>query len=64
RFNWNAGLATDPFHPGTLYLGSQFLHKSTDRGETWTTISPDLTTDNPDWQHGTQSGGLTPDSTG
>ena len=63
RFNWNAGLATDPFHPGTLYLGSQFLHKSTDRGETWTLISPDLTTDNPEWQKQDESGGLTPDVT-
>ena len=64
RFNWNAGLATDPFHPGTVYSGSQFLHKSTDRGETWTTISPDLTTNNPAWQKADQSGGLTPDSSG
>jgi photosystem II stability/assembly factor-like uncharacterized protein len=61
RFNWNAGFATDPLDPGTIYLGSQFLHKSTDRGETWTTLSPDLTTNNPDWQHQDQSGGLTPD---
>ena len=36
--------------PATIYYGSQFVHKSTDRGETWTTISPDLTTDNPEWQ--------------
>ncbi|HYO15732.1 MAG TPA: hypothetical protein VE685_21245 [Thermoanaerobaculia bacterium] len=63
RFNWNAGLAMDPFAPGTLYYGSQFLHKSTDRGETWTIISPDLTTDNPEWQKQDTSGGLTPDVT-
>ena len=30
--------------PARSTCGSQFLHKSTDRGETWTTISPDLTT--------------------
>ena len=64
RFNWNAGLATDPFKPGTIYLGSQFLHKSTDRGESWTTISPDLTSNNPEWQKQDESGGLTPDVTG
>jgi photosystem II stability/assembly factor-like uncharacterized protein len=64
RFNWNAALATDPFHPGTLYLGSQFLHKSTDRGETWTIVSPDLTTNNPEWQKNDESGGLTPDVSG
>jgi photosystem II stability/assembly factor-like uncharacterized protein len=64
RYNWNAGLATDPFRPGTVYLGSQFLHKTTDRGETWITISPDLTSNNPDWQKQDESGGLTPDVTG
>jgi photosystem II stability/assembly factor-like uncharacterized protein len=64
RYNWNAGLATDPFRPGTLYLGSQFLHKTADRGETWTTISPDLTSNNPDWQKQDESGGLTPDVSG
>jgi photosystem II stability/assembly factor-like uncharacterized protein len=64
RCNWNAGLATDPFTPGTVYFGSQFLHKSTDRGETWTTISPDLTTNNPEWQKAEESGGLTPDASG
>ncbi len=64
RLNWNAGLATDPHTPGTVYLGSQFLHKSTDRGETWTAISPDLTTNNPERQKQDESGGLTLDATG
>ncbi|HSG40871.1 MAG TPA: hypothetical protein VLE27_14630 [Thermoanaerobaculia bacterium] len=64
RFNWNAGIATDPFKPGTIYVGSQFLHKSTDRGETWTTISPDLTSNNPEWQRQDETGGLTPDASG
>jgi len=63
RFNWNAGLAVDPFEPGTIYYGSQYLHKSTDRGDSWTIISPDLTSDNPEWQKQAQSGGLTPDVT-
>jgi hypothetical protein len=63
RFNWNAALAIDPFTPGTVYLGSQYVHKSTDQGETWTVISPDLTTDNPEWQKQSASGGLTPDVT-
>jgi len=61
RFNFVTGIALDPFAPGTLYLGSQLVHKSTDRGDTWTAISPDLTTNNPDWQHQAESGGLTPD---
>ncbi len=63
RFNWNAGIALDPFAPATVYYGSQYVHKSTDRGETWTIVSPDLTTDNPEWQKQTESGGLTPDVT-
>ena len=63
RFNWNAGLAVNPFEPATVYLGSQFLHRSTDRGETWAAISPDLTSNNPEWQKADQSGGLTPDVT-
>lgn len=63
RFNWNAALATDPFEPDTVYLGSQFVHRSKDRGETWETISPDLTTNNPEWQKQDESGGLTPDVT-
>jgi photosystem II stability/assembly factor-like uncharacterized protein len=64
RFNWNAGLALDPFDPDTVYYGSQFVHRSTDRGESWQIISDDLTTDNPEWQKQDQSGGLTPDVTG
>ena len=54
----------DPFEPGTLYFGSQYVHRSTDRGETWTVISPDLTTNNPEWQHQAESGGLTLDVSG
>ncbi|HTG33239.1 MAG TPA: hypothetical protein VLB76_09930 [Thermoanaerobaculia bacterium] len=61
RFNWNAGLGQDPFEPGTIYYGSQYVHKSTDRGASWTVISPDLTTNNPEWQQQKKSGGLTLD---
>ncbi len=64
RFNWNAGFAQDPFDPDTIYYGSQFVHRSRDRGSSWEVISPDLTTDNPDWQHQDESGGLTLDVTG
>ncbi len=64
RFNWNAGFAVDPFDPQTIYLGSQFVHRSRDRGETWEIISPDLTTNNPEWQQQLKSGGLTYDVTG
>src|SRR6185295_7087993 len=63
RFNWNAAIAQDPFDPATIYMGSQYVHKSTDRGESWTIISPDLTTNNPEWQKAGESGGLTLDAT-
>jgi hypothetical protein len=63
RFNWNAGMAADPFD-GSVYLGSQFVHKSTDMGDTWTTISPDLTTNDSTKQTYHESGGLTYDVSG
>lgn len=63
RFNWNAAIAVDPFDANAVYFGSQYVHRSTDRGDTWTTISPDLTTNRPEWQHQNRSGGLTPDVT-
>lgn len=63
RFNWNAGIAQDPFDAATIYYGSQFVHRSTDRGETWTVISGDLTSNNPEWQTYRESGGLTYDVT-
>lgn len=63
RFNWNSALAVDPFESGVLYVGSQFVHRSADRGESWTTISPDLTTNDPEKQKQDESGGITPDVT-
>ncbi len=63
RFNWNAGIARDPFSDGTIYYGSQFLHKSTDRGDSWEIISPDLTTNDTSKQKQYESGGLTYDVT-
>ncbi|MCL7972230.1 MAG: hypothetical protein M8866_09130 [marine benthic group bacterium] len=64
RFNWNAGFAQDPFDDATIYYGSQFVHRSRDRGTSWEIISEDLTTNNPEWQNQAESGGLTPDVTG
>jgi photosystem II stability/assembly factor-like uncharacterized protein len=63
RFNWNAAIAIDPLDLGTMYYGSQFLHKSTDEGRTWQIISPDLTSNNPEKQKQAESGGLTKDVT-
>ncbi len=64
RFNWNAAINIDPNNNSTLYFGSQFVHKSTDKGLTWTVISPDLTTNDPEKLKQSESGGLTMDATG
>ena len=63
RFNWNAALAKNPFNLNSLYYGSQFVHKTTDKGASWKIISPDLTTNNPNHQKG-DYGGLTLDISG
>lgn len=64
RFNWNSAINIDPFDNSTIYFGSQFVHKSTDKGLTWEIISEDLTTNDPEKQKQSESGGLTMDATG
>jgi photosystem II stability/assembly factor-like uncharacterized protein len=44
RFNWDTPLMFSPHDPGVLYAAAQYVFKSTDRGDTWTVLSPDLTT--------------------
>jgi photosystem II stability/assembly factor-like uncharacterized protein len=63
RFNWNSALEQDPFDDNTIYYGSQFVHKSKDRGTTWEIISGDLTTNNKGWQRFKKTGGITADVT-
>jgi photosystem II stability/assembly factor-like uncharacterized protein len=62
RFNWNTPIHLSPSRPGILYYGSQFLHRSDDRGESWTRISPDLTSNDPKRQRQAQTGGITIDN--
>ncbi|MDV7395910.1 hypothetical protein RZS08_31250, partial [Arthrospira platensis SPKY1] len=64
RYNWNAPIAQDPFNASTIYFGSQFVHKSSDKGANWSIISPDLTTNDPEKQKQSESGGITIDATG
>jgi len=64
RFNWNAAIAQDPFDKKTIYFGSQFLHKSTNKGAAWKLISPDLTTNDSAKIDQTNNGGLSIDITG
>jgi photosystem II stability/assembly factor-like uncharacterized protein len=42
RFNWDSPILISPHNPHRLYVGSRKLHRSDDRGDSWTTISPDL----------------------
>ena len=63
RFNWNSPIHLSPHDSRTVYVGGQFLFKSSDRGTSWEIISPDLTTDDPEKQK--DSGGpITPDNSG
>ncbi|HEX5757827.1 MAG TPA: glycosyl hydrolase [Thermoanaerobaculia bacterium] len=62
RFNWNTPIHLSPTQKGTVYLGSQFLFRSRDRGDSWERASPDLTTNDPAKQKQRESGGLTRDN--
>jgi photosystem II stability/assembly factor-like uncharacterized protein len=60
RYNWNT-----PIHvgkSGSVYLGSQFLFRTKDHGQTWERISPDLTTNDPEKQKQEESGGVSVDN--
>ncbi|MEQ8629833.1 glycosyl hydrolase [Ekhidna sp.] len=45
RYNWDAPILVSPHDPATIYHGSQRLWKSTNRGDSWTALSGDLTRD-------------------
>lgn len=64
RFNWNTPITTSVHHPRRLYVGSQFVHVSDDRGETWRKMSYDLTTNDPAKLNQENSGGLSADNSG
>jgi photosystem II stability/assembly factor-like uncharacterized protein len=61
RWNWNTPIVFGA-KSGALYLGAQFLFRSTDKGESWQRISSDLTTNDPEKQKQEESGGLTIDN--
>ncbi|MEA2761179.1 MAG: hypothetical protein QOD47_463 [Gemmatimonadaceae bacterium] len=62
RFNWNTPIHMSPTNNGSLYIGSQYLYRTRDFGQTWDRISPDLTTNDPSKQLQEQSGGVTVDN--
>ncbi len=48
RFNWNTPIHISPHNSRIIYIGSQVLHRSINRGDSWQDISPDLTTNDPE----------------
>jgi photosystem II stability/assembly factor-like uncharacterized protein len=56
-------MATSPHDPDVLYYGSQYLHRTRDKGVTWERISPDLTA-NPPCCQGVSGEPITRDVTG
>ncbi len=60
RWHWNFPLAFSPHTQNRVYVGSQFVHKSDDGGQSWQVISPDLTLN--DKTHQQSSGGIAIDN--
>jgi photosystem II stability/assembly factor-like uncharacterized protein len=52
RWNWNAPILISPHDPATIYHGANVLLRSTNRGDTWTEISQDLTKNLPERRNG------------
>jgi len=63
RWNWNTPIVTGAKNPKNLYVGAQYLYKSTDQGRNWKRISNDLTTNDKKKQKQEESGGLSADNT-
>jgi len=62
RFQWTFPLHLSPHDRNTVYVTSQHVHRTTNGGQSWEVISPDLTTNDVSRQG--ISGGLTPDNIG
>ena len=62
RFNWTFPVTISPHDHNVVYAGSQHVHRTSDGGQTWQVISPDLTLNDKGRQQ--LSGGLTPDNVG
>ena len=63
RYNWNAPVLVSK-DGERLYFAAQHLYRSTDEGDSWNKISPDLTTNDPAKQQQSKSGGLSIDNSG
>ncbi|MFZ1750935.1 MAG: glycosyl hydrolase, partial [Saprospiraceae bacterium] len=47
RWHWNFPMVLSRHKKNTVWVGSQFIHRTTDGGQSWQVISPDLTTADP-----------------
>ncbi|MCB0687631.1 MAG: glycosyl hydrolase, partial [Saprospiraceae bacterium] len=63
RFNWNFPILFSPHDPKKLYAGSNHLHVTTNEGQSWSVISPDLTRNDPETLK-SSGGPITQDNTG
>jgi hypothetical protein len=62
RFQWNFPLVFSPNDPNTLYSAANVLFKTTNEGQTWEVISPDLTR-NDKAKQASSGGPITKDNT-
>lgn len=62
RCHWTAPLAIDPFDPKTVYYGCQVIFRTSNEGQSWAVISPDLSTRDP--SRVVSSGGIIGDNLG
>ncbi len=62
RFQWTFPITLSPHDPSVAYVGSQHVHRSTNGGQSWDVISPDLSTGQDSLLR--KTGGLTPDDAG
>ncbi len=63
RFQWTAPIASSPHDPNVIYYGAQVVFETTDGGQTWAAISPDLTRNDKSKQKWA-GGPITGDNTG
>jgi photosystem II stability/assembly factor-like uncharacterized protein len=62
RCHWTPPLAIDPFDHNTVYYGCQVIFRTTNAGQSWSVVSPDLSTQDP--AHRVPSGGIVGDNLG
>jgi photosystem II stability/assembly factor-like uncharacterized protein len=63
RFNWNFPVMFSPNDPNRLYATSNYVHVTTNQGQSWEVISPDLTRNDPETIK-SSGGPITQDNTG